>query len=72
MKNTKLYALALFLLGTVNTFAANSVQLPKSIDANMTREAIGFDAVTVVPLLILAVFLVVLYFASQKVPGLKE
>lgn len=72
MKNTKLYILGLMLLGTVQAFAANTTAGLNTIDANATREGIGFDVVSVVPLLVLAVFLTVLYFASQKIPGLKE
>lgn len=51
-------------------FAAN--ETAQSIDANSTREAIGMDGITLIPLTVLIVFLIVLGFATQKIPGLKS
>jgi hypothetical protein len=59
-------------LMTITQFAnAGDEILVKSIDANATREAIGMAAITLVPVLVLIIFLVVLGFATQKIPGLK-
>jgi len=70
MKNTK--GLIIVALMTIAQFAnAANEGAVKSIDANATREAIGMTAITLVPVLVLIVFLVVLGFATQKIPGLK-
>jgi len=70
MKNMK--GLILIALMAVTQFAnaADEVAI-KSIDANATREAIGMTAITLVPVLVLIIVLIVLGFATQKIPGLK-
>jgi len=49
-----------------------TLTVAQDIDANAVREAIGMDAVTVIPLLTLVVFLGIMYFAVQRIPGLKS
>lgn len=61
-----MFALLVFTIMTQFAFAANDV------DANATREAVGFNGITMIPILILVVFLVVLGFATQRIPGLKS
>lgn len=70
MKNIK--GLIIVALMAVAQFAnaADEVAV-KSIDANATREAIGMTAITLVPVLVLIIVLIVLGFATQKIPGLK-
>lgn len=59
-------------LMTITQFAnATNENLAQSIDANATREAIGMTAITLVPVMVLIIFLIVLGFATQKIPGLK-
>lgn len=58
-------------LVTVVQFANATNELAQSIDANSTREAVGMDAIILVPILVLLVLLVVLGFATQKIPGLE-
>lgn len=70
MKKIKWLSLALLLTITQLANAADEVE--KSIDANATREAVGLNAVTMVPLLVLVIFLIVVAFASQKTPGLES
>lgn len=70
MKNIK--GLIIVALMAVTQFAnAADDALVKSIDANATREALGMTAITLVPVLVLLIVLVVLGFATQKIPGLK-
>lgn len=70
MKNIK--NLIIVALMTVTQFAnAADEGVIKSIDANATREAIGMTAITLVPVLVLIIVLVVIGFATQKIPGLK-
>ena len=67
-------SLLVLALGTLTQFAQATTNLPtpSDIDANATREAIGMAEVTMIPLLILFVFMVVLAFATQKIPGLES
>lgn len=70
MKNMK--GLIVVALMAVTQFAqAANEDVVNSIDANATREAVGMTAITLVPVLVLVVFLIVLGFATQKIPGLK-
>ena len=70
MKNIK--GLIIVALMGVAQFAnaANKAGVT-SIDANATREAIGMVALTLVPVMVLIIFLIVLGFATQKIPGLE-
>jgi hypothetical protein len=61
--------ICVFLMGTINVVFASDNAL---VDANPTRESIGFEGSTLMPILILAIFFVLLYFATQKIPGLKS
>lgn len=70
MKNMKGLIVVALMAVTQLAQAANEEAI-KSIDANATREAIGMTAITLVPVLVLVVFLIVLGFATQKIPGLK-
>ncbi len=70
MKNIK--GLIIVALMAVAQFANAADEIAaKSIDANATREAIGMTAITLVPVLVLIILLIVLGFATQKIPGLK-
>ena len=70
MKNIK--GLIIVALMAVTQFAnAADEGIVKSIDASATREALGMTAITLVPVLVLIIVLVVLGFATQKIPGLK-
>lgn len=69
MKNIK--GLSILVLMAITQFAHAADEGAKSIDANATREAIGMAAITLVPVLVLIIFLIVLGFATQKIPGLK-
>jgi small-conductance mechanosensitive channel len=69
MKNIK--GLIIVALMAVTQFANAADGIVKSIDANATREALGMTAITLVPVLVLIIVLVVLGFATQKIPGLK-
>lgn len=70
MKRIK--GIAIITLMTIAQFVqATNEEAVKSIDANATREAVGMDAIILVPILVLLVLLVVLGFATQKIPGLK-
>ena len=68
----KMKGLATVMLLAIAQFAQAANEATKSIDANATREALGMDAITIVPLAVLVVFLVVLAFGTQKIPGLKS
>jgi hypothetical protein len=70
MKNIKGLIIVALMAVTQFANAADDV-LVKSIDANATREALGMTAITLVPVLVLLIVLVVLGFATQKIPGLK-
>ncbi|WMX13994.1 MULTISPECIES: hypothetical protein [unclassified Aureispira] len=70
MKNTKGLMVVAFMAIAELATAANT-EMMNTIDANATREAVGMTAITLVPVLVLVVFLVVLGFATQKIPGLK-
>lgn len=67
-------SLLVLTLGTFAQFAQATTNLPtpSDIDANATREAIGMSEVTMIPLLVLFVFMIVLAFATQKIPGLES
>lgn len=70
MKHIK--GMLLVALMTITQFAnAANENLVESIDANATREAVGMTAITLVPVMVLIIFLIVLGFATQKIPGLK-
>lgn len=69
MKTTK----SLFLLGFLAlSQLAHAADTANNIDANATRQALGFDALSLIPLLVLVIFLVVLGFGTQKLPGMKS
>jgi small-conductance mechanosensitive channel len=70
MKNTKGFIIIALMAVAHYINAADDVAV-KSIDANATREAIGMTAITLVPVLVLIIVLIVLGFATQKIPGLK-
>lgn len=70
MKKVKGTAVVM-LIGLTQLAMAFDGELTKSIDANATREAVGMTAITLVPVLVLIIFLIVLGFATQKIPGLK-
>jgi hypothetical protein len=69
MKTTKSLFLFGFLAMTQFIQAANTAN---NVDANATRQALGFNALSLIPLLILVIFLVVLSFGTQKIPGMKS
>lgn len=55
------------LMGLAQWANAFDNEVVKSIDANATREAVGMTAITLVPVLVLVIFLIVLGFATQKI-----
>lgn len=69
MKPTKfIFSLGFLALSQL----AHAADTANNIDANATRQALGFDGLSLIPLLILVIFLVVLGFGTQKIPGMKS
>ncbi len=60
-----------FLLGMTQMAQAAEPLALNTVDETVTRQAVGFSAYSIIPLLVLVIFLVVLGFAAQKIPGYK-